>query len=285
MDDSEADLQGWHLTGDATRFDDVAGQFVRAEPARNLLATILADSLAGRWADVRRVFAWAEERGKVTAVALRTPPWPMVAAEVGEPLAAPLVSAWLDADPDLSGVSGEPAAARAVAAAWAARSGGRTRLAMSEAMHLLDAVVDPPRSAPGALRTAEDGDVGLLAEWERAFRDEAGIGIDYEAVEAVRTRVARGSQLVWTDERPVSTVAFSPAVAGTTRIGPVYTPPAHRSRGYASSAVAELSRRALAAGSERCMLLTDLKNPTSNKIYASVGFRRFADWEEHAFEL
>jgi predicted GNAT family acetyltransferase len=31
------------------------------------------------------------------------------------------------------------------------------------------------------------------------------------------------------------------------------------------------------------MLFTDVANPTSNKIYASVGFRAFADWEEHAF--
>lgn len=29
------------------------------------------------------------------------------------------------------------------------------------------------------------------------------------------------------------------------------------------------------------MLFTDLANPTSNRIYAAVGFRRVADWEEH----
>ncbi len=192
---------------------------------------------------------------------------------------------WLDTDPDVAGVSGEPAAARPLADAWVARSGGRTRLAMSEAMHLLESVNDPPRPAGGELRVAEEGDVALLAEWERAFRVEAGIGVNYEAEAAVRTRVDRGSQLLWVDGAPVSTLAFSPPVAGTTRIGPVYTPPEHRARGYASSAVAEVSRRALAGGSERCMLLTDLANPTSNKIYASVGYRRFADWEEHTFEL
>jgi len=31
------------------------------------------------------------------------------------------------------------------------------------------------------------------------------------------------------------------------------------------------------------MLFTDLANPTSNKIYEAVGYRRFADWEEHSF--
>jgi predicted GNAT family acetyltransferase len=76
---------------------------------------------------------------------------------------------------------------------------------------------------------------------------------------------------------------MSPPVAGTIRIGPVYTPPEHRRHGYASSAVAAASRRALSAGARQCMLFTDLANPTSNRIYARVGFRRCADWEELKF--
>ena len=32
------------------------------------------------------------------------------------------------------------------------------------------------------------------------------------------------------------------------------------------------------------MLYTDLDNPTSNKIYAEVGYQRTADWEEIALE-
>jgi predicted GNAT family acetyltransferase len=80
-------------------------------------------------------------------------------------------------------------------------------------------------------------------------------------------------------------VGVNLAVAGVVRVGPVYTPPQLRRRGYAGSAVAAVSRRALAAGAARCMLFTDLANPTSNKIYAEVGYRRIADWEEYAFEL
>ncbi len=63
----------------------------------------------------------------------------------------------------------------------------------------------------------------------------------------------------------------------------MYTPPAGRSRGYASSAVAALSRAVLDAGARRCMLYTDLANPTSNRIYAAIGYRRVAEWEEIAF--
>jgi predicted GNAT family acetyltransferase len=89
---------------------------------------------------------------------------------------------------------------------------------------------------------------------------------------------------VWEDEEPVSMLGVHPAVAGVVRIGPVYTPPTKRRRGYAGSAVAAASRRALSAGARRCMLFTDLANPTSNKIYAEVGFRRVGAWEEFALD-
>ena len=78
-------------------------------------------------------------------------------------------------------------------------------------------------------------------------------------------------------------VATSPTVAAVTRLGPVFTPVEYRRRGYASTAVAAVSRRVLAAGADRCALFTDLGNPTSNKIYADVGYRRLSDWEEHLF--
>jgi predicted GNAT family acetyltransferase len=95
------------------------------------------------------------------------------------------------------------------------------------------------------------------------------------------TALAREPLLVWDDGGAVSLVSLSPLIAGVRRIGPVYTPPAGRRHGYASSAVAAAARLALAQGAERCALFTDLANPTSNRIYADVGFRRLADFEEH----
>jgi hypothetical protein len=122
-----------------------------------------------------------------------------------------------------------------------------------------------------------------LIAWWRAFADEAG-GDGAAGAEAnVDARLPHQSILLWDDGGPVSLVAVQPAVAGVVRIGPVYTPPEHRRHGYAGAAVAEVSRRALAAGAHTCMLFTDLDNPTSNKIYFELGYRRFADWEEYRF--
>ena len=57
------------------------------------------------------------------------------------------------------------------------------------------------------------------------------------------------------------------------RIGPVYTPPELRRRGYASALVAALTASLLESGRRLCFLFTDLANPTSNSIYQQVGYR------------
>ena len=53
----------------------------------------------------------------------------------------------------------------------------------------------------------------------------------------------------------------------------------HRGRGFASSAVAFLSRHPPANGVIACTLFTDLANPTSNRIYERIGDRRIATFD------
>ena len=71
------------------------------------------------------------------------------------------------------------------------------------------------------------------------------------------------------------TAASQPSYS-VSRIGPVYTPKEHRGRGIASAAVAEVSQLLLDTG-ERACLFTDQANPTSNKIYKAIGYRRVVD--------
>jgi predicted GNAT family acetyltransferase len=69
----------------------------------------------------------------------------------------------------------------------------------------------------------------------------------------------------------------SPVVAGMARIGPVYTPPAARGRGYGSAVTAAASADAIRRGAEQVLLYTDLAHPTSNAIYQRLGYRPVAD--------
>ena len=64
----------------------------------------------------------------------------------------------------------------------------------------------------------------------------------------------------------------------------MYTPPELRGRGYASAVTAELSAELLAEGRSYCFLYTDLANPTSNRIYQTIGYEFVCDSAEYAFE-
>lgn len=273
------------LTRDPAEFAARTERLLAARLECNVLATVLMNVLDGVHADSGALFAYGLGDGdEVRFAALRTPPHPLLASPLdADP--ADLVELWLQADPEVAGVTSVPLTARAIAAAWAERTGGTARRALREAMHILDEVSDPPRPARGELRPADRADRSLLVSWLREFVIEAGVAGATQAEAMVDARMRREGLLVWEDEQPVSMVGVTPEVAGVVRIGPVYTPPAQRCRGYAGSAVAAVSRRALARGARRCMLYTDLDNPTSNKIYAEVGYRPIAGWEEHVFTL
>jgi predicted GNAT family acetyltransferase len=270
------------ITRDPQEFAARVTGFLERRIARNVIATVLLTILDGRHSEALFVYG-LDDRGEVSFAGLRTPPWFLLASEIDRDDARDLIATWLEADPDVPGVDGVTTSARAIAAAWAEHTGGATALRMREALHCLKEVHDPPHPAAGELRQADGTDRPLLVDWMGAFNFEAGVTGADQAEAMVDARLDHGRLLVWEDGRPVSMVGVNPAVAGVVRIGPVYTPPEFRRRGYAGHAVASVSRRALADGAARCMLFTDLTNPTSNKIYAEVGYRRAGHWEEHVF--
>jgi GNAT superfamily N-acetyltransferase len=273
---------------DAQEFADRTGPLLAARLECNVLATVLISVLRGAHADPPPVFAYGVAEGRAGVpvfAAMRTPPFPILSSPLEDPGdAETLIERWLEADPDLPSVTGVPATARAIAEAWARRTGGTVRRTMSEAMHALTEVLDPPQPARGGLRLATLEDRDLLVAWMEEFVVEAGLVGAAQAAGMVDARLRGQGLLLWEDVRPVSMIGVAPEVSGTVRVGPVYTPPSERRRGYAGSAVAAASRMALAAGAARCMLFTDLANPTSNKIYAEVGYERIGDWEEIALE-
>ena len=101
----------------------------------------------------------------------------------------------------------------------------------------------------------------------------------------IDARLKRGDAgfVIWEDDGPVSLAGFGGTTPTGTRIGPVYTPPEHRGRGYGSAVTAAVSAERLAAGRRFCFLYTDLSNPTSNRIYVAIGYRRVCDSLELRF--
>ena len=273
------------LTSDPAEFAARTRRLLSERIECNVLATVLMNVLDGTREDSSSaVFAYGlDDRDEVQFAALRTPPFPWLASPLSAG-AEELVPMWLQADPEVERVVAVSQTARVIAAAWAERTGGTTRRTMREAMHILEEVRDPLHPAPGELRLADAAERSLLVGWMREFVAETGIAGAAQAESMVDATMRREGLLVWDDGQAVAMLGVNREVAGVVRVGPVYTPPPQRRRGYAGSAVAAASRRALSQGAERCMLYTDLDNPTSNKIYAEVGYRRSADWEEIALE-
>lgn len=277
----------WILEPELDAFQARVRPLLEARIENNVVATVLSGAVEGHFGGAPPVLAIGlDDRGGVAAAALRTAPWPMLCTGLGPDQAEKLLDVWLERDPELPGVNAPLDTAHALAAAWAQRTGGTTRCRTAMAMHSLTRVIDPPHPGAGRLVPASEADRELALQWWTEFVVESQV-IDAgpeSRVAAVDARIARRQLWLWEESGgPVSMVAVNPAVAGVVRIGPVYTPPPARRRGYASSAVAAISREALRTGAHTCMLFTDLSNPTSNKIYADVGYRRFGEWEETEF--
>jgi predicted GNAT family acetyltransferase len=80
-----------------------------------------------------------------------------------------------------------------------------------------------------------------------------------------------------TSGEAVAMAALTREVAGVVRVGEVYTPPAHRRRGYGGAVTTAVSQAGHAAGATAVVLFTDLANPTSNALYQRLGYRPLGD--------
>jgi predicted GNAT family acetyltransferase len=146
--------------------------------------------------------------------------------------------------------------------------------------------LDQPAPPTGRLRPAEERDVDQVVAWYDAFgrdaAEQAGRSTPHPAPEEDREstlrRIADGTVWIWEDGSgvPVHVTGASRPMFGVSRIGPVYTPPDQRGRGYAAATVAEVSRM-LTDGGARVCLFTDQDNPVSNALYERLGFRPIAD--------
>jgi uncharacterized protein len=231
-------------------------------------------------------FAAAVEGERVVAAALRTPPHNLVLSEIDdlrslEPLGSDVQAAF----DQLPGVLGPTEAVAHFARAWEERAGVPARVELRQRIYRAEDAT-APEGVRGRMRPFAEGDRGLVLEWFDAFVDEAlptAPAEDAESVLERRLAQPEGGIVLWEDGAPVSFAGFGGPTPNGIRIGPVYTPPELRRRGYASALVAELTGTLLEGGRRFCFLFTDLANPTSNTIYQRIGYRPVTDVDQWAF--
>lgn len=286
----------WEFTDDPSEFLDRGSAILAADPVLGTVpATIaaravteLVDGVAPP-ADRPYWYAfWLDAAGDVAGLAMRTAPFvPHPAYLLPLPAGAATALARLlhERGEPIGGVNGSLAEVeefagevRRLQPGIAAEVEHHTRL------FRLDDLLEP-RPVSGALRPATDDDLDLAFEWftafmgdadEQAGRPRGSSAADAGSRDDVRRRLPR--TWFWEDGegRIVHLTSANRPAHGVARIGPVYTPPDQRRRGWASAAVAEVSRRILAEGIVPC-LFTDQANPTSNRVYTALGYTPVVD--------
>lgn len=278
------------------RFDDVEQfyqqvlPFLAAKEAHNnlplgILSTLRMDAL---YFGDPPYLALVRRDGKIVAVALRTPPHNPCLSWTDDRDAVGVILADMHRVYEtLPGVLGPSEVARVFADQWQALTGQRERVEIAERIYQLTSV-HPVSGVEGYLRRSTPAERELMVEWWMAFAAEAVSPVERSAAEKAVDRSLDGKArrlFVWdVDGTAVSLSGCTGETPNGIRIGPVYTPPELRGRGYASACVAALSQLLLDEGRKYCFLFTDLGNPTSNHIYQAIGYEPVCDVDMYAFD-
>ena len=261
---------------DASAFLERARDFLVRDEAENVLMLGLASS------GPKDALLLTVERGRELVMAALQSGRNLIVSQ-GPAIAVETLVERLIADRiSLPGVTGPTEAAGRFSDVWCARTGQGALLHMSLRVHELTEVVPPSRPS-GVFRQAVAPDAPLIARWIEAFIVEARLDDPRPSEDTVRGTISEGRMYVWEEGMLVSMAVWSGLTPGGVRIGPVYTPPGHRARGYASACVADLSRLLLDRGRRFCALFTDLANPASNRLYARLGYRPVCDFNQYSF--
>ena len=266
--------------------------YLEKDEAANGLMLGLAFRLQQFAKEIQRppYLATVEDEEGLVAVGLMTPPHKLIVYSDRNMYdeALTLIARNLQADGwTVPGVLGPEAIALSYATIWSRLLGIEYRPGMRQRIFELREVIWPSNLNSGELRIAIEADLPLVTDWVMGFNKEAlHQTIDVTtAREMAHGHIRFGQLYIWDRvKQPVSMALRTRPTRHGISISLVYTPPAERSRGYASACVASLSQLLLDEGYQFCTLVTDLSNPTSNRIYTAIGYKAIIDYIDYFFE-
>ena len=234
-----------------------------------------------------RYFAVVVDAGTVVAAAMMTPPHPLVLSRTERPEALGLIAQDLRRSRIMPpGIHAPVPVGRCFARIWRHLTGQRHEEILQQQIYRLERV-RPITGIRGSLRPAVEADRRLVIPWVRAFVAEAfgehATPTDAEQLVARRLRGPAEGLCLWDDDGPRALAGYAGPTPRGVRVGPVYTPPPFRNRGYASACLAALSRLLIDRGYAFCCLYADRANPTSNRIYQRIGYEPVSDVVEYRF--
>ncbi|AOZ94146.1 GNAT family N-acetyltransferase [Paenibacillus crassostreae] len=167
---------------------------------------------------------------------------------------------------------------------WKEITGKSYEIQMNQRIYACEKVAEVKLSS-GIFRAAEPRDIPTLGQWIYDFSAEAMDGVSMkQAIDMARFGTDQSAIYIWDDGEPVSMAQQTRPTLHGAVVNLVYTPPQHRSKGYAQSCVSTLTRNMLRGPYEFASLYTDMSNPISNHIYVKVGYEPRADSVVIAFK-
>ncbi len=244
----------------------------------NMIGSV-ATSVAQGDRSYDKCFWWVvkDEFDAVVGLAMRTAPHAMILSEMPVEAVFELVAQVRLIDDELPEIGGPNDTVDQFLDAYrntgSAGSSRKSELSHQELLYELRGLIIP--EVTGHARTATMEDFELILAWFKAFGEEAGL-LMHNTEESIRDGLKRKSLFFWINEGEIVSMAgHAPLVeipgALVGRIGPVYTPPDQRKRGFAGALTAYISQYLRSQGAQ-VILYTDATNPTSNGVYQRIGF-------------
>ena len=272
----------FNLYKQAQDYEAIAKPFlIENEDVYSLFYGILQGIKAGRYDNP--VMAAIEDDDRVVALFQMTPPHPMNIIIIDETKTDVILTfaakEFLQRDIQIPSAVGLKPVIFAFAENWKELTQCETKLLMDQGLYRLDKVADSLDMSPGTWRFARKDEATLIEDWYVAFNQD--VGLAPSSRESIREKVAQflddQEVFFWElDGKVVSMMKKArPSEHGVT-VSFVFTPKEERQKGYARTMVAAGSEELLKTY-DFCVLYTDMMNPTSNKIYQEIGYRKIAD--------
>jgi len=264
-------------------YNDTYGVLMRHE-AQNMIP--LGNTIIGNegkdkteWRDPANwLMAAITDADGIQLTAIMTPPHNITLYATDNIINPEAVNCLIDGlkDRELPGVTTEKTLAEYFAKEYTSRRGITFTTTMNQRIYELTAV-NPDVQRFGSLRLLEEKDMYFFPYWVESFHAAKSYGNTEMSIpqdaELYRYRLSAKKLYVLEDNGiPVSMAGYTREMQAAIGVAFVYTPPYYREKGYATSCVAQISQIALEKGFTKCVLYTDLANPTSNSIYQKIGY-------------
>ena len=236
------------------------------------------------WRDpLNWLMATVSDIEEIKVTALMTPPHNITLYATDNIINPEAIGCLIDGliDYEIPGVTTEEKLAEYFAKKYASRKGLNIKTTMKQGIYELKAV-NPSIKQLGRVRLLEEKDMAFFPYWMEAFKSAETYGKTEMSMpqdaNLYLNRLASKKIYILEDKGvPVSMAGYTRQMQTAIGVAFVYTPHYYRGRGYASSCVAQISQMALNQGFTKCILYTDLLNPTSNSIYKKIGYEPICD--------